>query len=566
MTYEAHVAPTIERHHTRATYTMTARNADRSNGDTAGPQHAIEPGQSVPPASARMAQLDTATQGVTFALLEAHADQVRERVMSAQRDVGAILPEQYRTANARLVREALEAVQLAKLTVRECSAMVHFSRCDAVTGTPDRAVMHDRLEQAVALARRRSSRIAVFFLDLDDFKRINDTLGHAAGDEALRLAARRLEAVVRDSDTVSRHGGDEFLVLLADVAQPPDAFAVARNMLSALAAPAQVGGRAVALSASLGVAVFPDDGEDADSLIARADAAMYRAKRAGGGAFRCVGDAAGDELPICRDSLADHPLDATGGGHGRGADGIEPAAAHPGEARAEAASHRALGARPVASEFLHQPLESIRQAAALLEAAHVDKALLGRLRGVIEMQLVRLSRLIDDMHAGMSVYAHAPLVPRGTVDLRDILCLAVARTRPTLAARRQVLTRQLAPGALEVHGDAVRLTQAFSRLLANASTHTPAGGDITLATREHADSVTVTVSDNGFGIVPDALPGIFETRLHDTYAMIRGNCGAGVGLAGVRDLIEAYGGTISVSSAGKDLGSTFVITVPKVAS
>src|SRR5690606_31609431 len=145
-------------------------------------------------------------------------------------------------------------------------------------GLPNRALMRDRIGHAIAMARRKGTRSAILFLDIDDIKHINDTLGHAAGDSVLRLLARRLEALVRESDTVSRHGGDEFLILLAEVSNAADAELMARKIRASLANPRSIVGPALALSVSIGIAIYPDHGEDADTLICCADASMYRAK------------------------------------------------------------------------------------------------------------------------------------------------------------------------------------------------------------------------------------------------------------------------------------------------
>ena len=122
--------------------------------------------------------------------------------------------------------------------------------------------MLDRLENAISMAQRRSTRVGVIFLDLDHFKQINDSLGHAVGDLVLQLATRRLEDAVRESDSVSRHGGDEFVVLLAEMAKPSDAAAVAKKIIDSLAVPAQVGPHTLSLSGSLGISIYPDDGAD----------------------------------------------------------------------------------------------------------------------------------------------------------------------------------------------------------------------------------------------------------------------------------------------------------------
>ena len=159
--------------------------------------------------------------------------------------------------------------------------MLHLAEHDALTDLPNRLLLNDRLARAIALARRYGRRLAVLFLDCDRFKHINDTLGHATGDQVLRSVARRLTTCVRESDTVSRHGGDEFLVLLSEVDQPEDAGLIAEKIVSSIGEPHQVAGHELALTASVGIALYPEDGQDAQSLIMRADTAMYHAKNTG---------------------------------------------------------------------------------------------------------------------------------------------------------------------------------------------------------------------------------------------------------------------------------------------
>lgn len=542
--------------------------AQALNGNGASAWDMTEPGLAEHFASASVGET-----GMSVALLDEHADQVRDRVMSAHQRLSVMQPQQLREANAHLLHAALEAVGIAKIATREFGALTRSSRCDALTGLPDRVVMHDRLEQAVALARRRGGRLAVMFVDLDDFKQINDTLGHAAGDDALKLFAHRLSSMVRDADTVSRNGGDEFLVLLADVARPSDVTAVAASMLEALAEPAQVGGRPLVLSASLGVAIFPEDGEDADSLIARADAAMYVAKRAGGGSFRFCWDV---QVPDPRSAPArngdarEHALRERAAEYlslRKANHRLETALrlAAEGEARARQARQRQVTMLASASDALRRPLEPIRKAVAMLEHAHEDEALLSRLQGIIEGQIARLSGLIEDLQDGGDENASNPGYERGTVDLLHILCFAVARSKPKLDARRQVLTREPLVDALRVHGDATRLGQAFSNLLDNASTHTPPGGAITLSATTHAETVTVTVTvpAPGFGLESGALIGNGTSPPRGGLANSRGSNGFAPGLAAVRDLVKAYGGTLAVSAAGAGHGSEVVVRLPK---
>lgn len=162
----------------------------------------------------------------------------------------------------------------------------HQATHDVLTGLPNRALFHDRLTQAINQARRRKSAAAVLFLDLDFFKQVNDVLGHAAGDSLLREVARRLAGSVRSGDTAARIGGDEFAVVLSEIAHPEDAGVVARKILGAMAAPMTLDGRSQPITVSIGIAAYPADGTDVDSLVRSADAAMFQAKRAGRNGFR----------------------------------------------------------------------------------------------------------------------------------------------------------------------------------------------------------------------------------------------------------------------------------------
>lgn len=156
----------------------------------------------------------------------------------------------------------------------------HRAQHDFLTDLPNPVLLDDRIAQAIALAQRNRRQLAVLFVDLDHFKLINDSLGHAAGDKLLQSVALRLRACVRGSDTVSRKGGDEFVVLLSDIAHPDDAARAADKVLAAVAAMPRIAGPHV-LTTSVGIAVYPSDGEDAPTLLRNADQAMYRAKDAG---------------------------------------------------------------------------------------------------------------------------------------------------------------------------------------------------------------------------------------------------------------------------------------------
>jgi diguanylate cyclase (GGDEF)-like protein/PAS domain S-box-containing protein len=159
--------------------------------------------------------------------------------------------------------------------------MSYLAQHDSLTGLPNRVMFNDRLNQAVALADRQQDRITVLYLDLDRFKHTNDTLGHGIGDGLLRAVADRLRDCVRSSDTVSRQGGDEFVVLLPQIADPQHAEMIARKILVAMRAPFLVEGHTLHFTSSIGIAIYPDDGMDVDTLLKNADFAMYQAKDGG---------------------------------------------------------------------------------------------------------------------------------------------------------------------------------------------------------------------------------------------------------------------------------------------
>jgi diguanylate cyclase (GGDEF)-like protein/PAS domain S-box-containing protein len=177
--------------------------------------------------------------------------------------------------------------------------MAYLAQHDALTGLPNRALLTERLSRAIGLARRHHHLVALLYLDLDAFKPINDSLGHALGDSLLQAVATRLQDCMRDIDTVCRQGGDEFVILLAEIRQPDDAIKVADKLLAVLGRPYRIQDHELLITLSIGISLYPDDADDADTLMHNADTAMYHTKRNGRNGHQCF-TAEMNTLPIRR--------------------------------------------------------------------------------------------------------------------------------------------------------------------------------------------------------------------------------------------------------------------------
>ncbi|HEY9026296.1 MAG TPA: EAL domain-containing protein, partial [Burkholderiaceae bacterium] len=185
------------------------------------------------------------------------------------------------------MRSALDAVNAQNAQMAATQARMELMAThDALTGLPNRSLARDRFDQAAAIARRAGHGVAMLYLDLDNFKNVNDTLGHSSGDTLLKQVSDRLSALLRTADTVARLGGDEFLLLVPEVVDTDSVGDVANKVVTGLMAPFDVLGMEIFAGCSLGVTMFPTDGEDFDSLLKKADIAMYRAKESGRNAYR----------------------------------------------------------------------------------------------------------------------------------------------------------------------------------------------------------------------------------------------------------------------------------------
>ena len=401
---------------------------------------------------------------------------------------------------------------------------------DPLTELPNRALLHDRLTRAISHAKRREKRLAVLFLDLNNFKHINDSLGHRVGDQVLKLAAERLTMSIREADTVGRLGGDEFVILLTDVSKASDAVMIADKITAVLGEPSRIGGVVLHLSASIGISLYPDDGTDSDVLVDRADAAMYSAKRQGVGSFVFHGQ----NLASQRRAGA--------------------AAATP--------SHEDGGSRQPLPTGERESLESEPNEVASPEA--LDSQALPAASPAPADDAERSAANLSDASSTLDESTVADGAS-GIVDLIQILQKAATVSGVAMKSRRQVFTMNATCKPVGFVGDSVRLAQAFGSLLDHASLHTADGGKIGLSVQTVAGAVEVAITDNGIGIRAEALGGIFESRVPvspdgrsssaDVEALRHG-------LMLARDGIEAVGGHLVANSPGLGLGSCFVATLP----
>ncbi|GGA85241.1 hypothetical protein GCM10011521_24610 [Arenimonas soli] len=503
------------------------------------------------------------------------ADDLREELVRFRRDLEQV-PQDYngmsddqrQLAYQRLNLAAAQAAQIAETAMSNLDQLVKAAQRDPLTDTPNRTLMLDRMGSALTMARRRASLLAVMFLDLDHFKHVNDSWGHAHGDEVLKRVARRLESVVRDSDTVSRFGGDEFVVLLPEIAKASDAGVIAAKILDVLAAEDSLPHALNGVRASIGISLFPDDGDAVPDLLESADAAMYRAKKVQGSSYLFSSDPTG--------GLA-APVVPAGDG-GKGADRAQdlrqanerlvlsvlgkqtPA---PDDESGAMHARRVRFLAMVAHELRH-PLAPIRTAADLVRQARGDEAALERMHQVIEKQVTHMARLVDDLldetRAGSGKF-RMESVP---VDVAGIVRQVCDDWQPAIAAKRQSLALRLPGAGLWVLGDGNRLAQVLVNLLDNANRYTPEGGHVRLLACQVGDEAVIRVSDSGMGLPDDILDCIFDLFARGPEAMAVHKGGLGIGLAVARELVEAHGGRISARSFGENRGSRFEVALPRM--
>lgn len=222
---------------------------------------------------------------------------------AAARVKGARAEKQLREAKESLGIAALQARTMSDAAVRASAQMSHMADHDFLTGLPGRMLLADSLAQAIAIAQIRCKKVAMLYLGLDRLKHVNDSLGHAIGDQLLQSVAKRLQACIRPGDTVSRQTGDEFVVLLAEVENLRDATRSAEKLIKAMDKAHLVDGHRLHVTLSIGISLYPDDGQDAEAVLRNSDIAMHNAKRSGRNKYQVFTP----EMNIC--AIAVHAIE-----------------------------------------------------------------------------------------------------------------------------------------------------------------------------------------------------------------------------------------------------------------
>lgn len=528
-------------------------------------------------AALELTQLQDQGAQIKADLDEAHAGlaSLNKEVQAAESRLESSDSDYLLEANEKLVLSTLRAQADAEVCAKTLEAVSRSAGFDALTELPNRELFLGRFVQAIANARRNGGRLALLFVDMNDFKTFNDTLGHAVGDLVLKQAARCMTSVLREVDTASRYGGDEFLILLTDIAHASDATVVADKVASALGMPFRIGNHVIRMAASIGICIYPEDGDTPESLIDRADAAMYRAKRLPKPGFAFHADGADSEILRARGASAALPFpvlvqyDAAVAEHelriGQLREANEQlviAALSAQELRAAAEKSQARQKEVVAlvAHELRNPLTPLSVAVSMLHGS--DAKDVTRIRRIIEQQVKHMTRLVGDLLDLSRSNTGKLRLHFREVQLASVVDDAVVASRPTMDTRLQHFRMQLPSQPITLEADPIRLVQILCNLLDNASKYTPDAGQISLEACLQEDRVVIRVADSGIGIGPDALGRVFDLFAQDAHAIGFNSQGLGIGLTVVKELVEAHGGTVSVDSPRVGLGSEFVVRLP----
>ena len=451
----------------------------------------------------------------TLALLEQQAVgmrlelvRLRELLADTQRTISEREAVRLLEVNEQLVLAAIHAEAIAETALRNLAELTDTRQPTLPAEAANREQLR-ALEVAIRTADRLGKRVAVLFFEPGQFDQLGERFGHASGSELLHLDVHSLSPVAAGSANGLSPPGNGFLIQLGPVSE--------------ILPPESAGERNIEVRSH----------EMPRRLVTRHESALAEQE------VRLR------DLRQANENLVTAAL-----------------AAQALEADAQAARARQIKFLAMVAHELRNPLAPIRTAAELLSRSDADQQKLAELQGIIARQVAHMSRLVDDLLDVSRASAGKFQLERSTVAIASILRAAVETCRPLIDRKCQRLHTQLPADGMTINGDPVRLAQVFCNLLENASKYTSEGGELVLTTLDSGRGLAIKISDNGIGISPEALPHIFDLFVQDRRALEFRHGGLGIGLAVVRDLVEAHGGTVVASSAGPDLGSEFVVTLP----
>lgn len=498
--------------------------------------------------------------------------QLIETIRGLTRDLPPARVEQILSASEMLAVAALHAQASSEEARVALTRSTLTAERDPLTGLPNRVLFRDRLSQALAHARRRGGSVAILFIDLDGFKSINDRLGHSVGDEVLRYAARCLTAAGRDVDTVSRHGGDEFLVLLSEVSSAGSAATYADKVLAMLRTPFRVGTEVLEVRASIGISLYPDDGEDEDTLIRIADAAMYVAKRSQTSRAFASTSWPGPEAAVgsmtsagAPDALLERALDEAR----RTIADLSAANERLGQDLAVAEGHKLaaeLSARHQA-ELLNVVAHELRNSLAPLQSASdvmalvgTDTTLMPRLELILRRQINHMSRLLADLLEVSRLNNGRIHLDVAAVDLKA-LAIEVTTTRALGAHPRQhQLLVRTEREVVMVTGDPARIRQLLEGLLDGAAALAPEGEGLQLLLTDTPDDVRLTVMPASLGAILEQVERAAE--MIDVRSVLPEGPGTGLQLLVVNELARSHGGSLGAFRASETAPWSFRLLLP----
>lgn len=359
-------------------------------------------------------------------------------------------------------------------------------------------------------------------------------MNHASDDQKVAIATRTLALLNQQADSMRA----ELTVLRQDLAR-------VHRELSGLPSAQLLEANEQLVLAALRAQSIADSARHRLSELARAPGTPFPALSASGELARADYQARIADLREANEQLVVAALSSQATG-----------------ADAELAHSKQIKFLAMAAHELRNPLLPLRLAAQMMTRAQGDDQMLVKLQATINGQVSHMARLIGDLLDGSRISTGKFRLQRSLMDLSGILEVAIQTGQPALDVRRHRFRRLGAPGPLMMQADPVRLVQVFSNLIENAAKYTPEQGEITLMAQVRGDAVEITIADNGIGITPEALPHIFDLFVQDEHAAAHNQGGLGIGLAVVRELVEAHGGTVAAQSPGKGLGSVFTVKLP----